>query len=570
MTTAGAVAVLGCLAYGVAGLRLEVTRRDADSNVLAGRAPGSSDELIASSSNGLQQVVKNRGFNAFYTANITLGGIELPVVIDSGSPDLWVVTHEEIPAAFLSDVQADITYGSGKVGGVIAYAPFSIGSREVKNQAFISVTDASGADQLLNNGAKGLLGLGFNMPAVGINRALATTLGPDNMLETNPVATIFSQDAILPRFFTTLFGRAEDALAGPVGGDGVLTVGEYVNGMEKVADAPKLRRFIPHGEEFEAKPRWTALLEGILVHGRQISVHSAFVDVPTTDRASALLDTGTTLSAVPSYIAEEIYGRMDGAFLAENLGGAGRKDWVLPCDAVVDVSLVFGGQQFPVHPLDLSRPKIVNVDGEEPRTVCVGTYEANDKLPEYGMDMLFGGSFLLNTYTSFSFGDIEGPFMQLLSITDPEQARVEFTTRRREELARLPLELSRAEVMQLLNLSPDDHAPGSPPKDPAPANAAPDDAAPDDTTPTTKTTSSVLDGEAPNAAPEDVLMLGGGELQAGDSPWDVHGVSSLRLGFFMLCVAVLGAATFILVRRRQGRKTQNALPTHVAGWKRDD
>jgi hypothetical protein len=271
---------------------------------------------------------------------------------------------------------------------------------------------------LLQYGAQGLLGLGFTMPGVGINRALAAAQSAERVLATNPFLALLSQEPALPPFFTVSLGRADDALEGPIGGDGMLTIGAYAPGMERLARAPRLRRVVPRGEQFEQKPRWTTALGALVVNGRRVSVHSAFADVD--DGALALFDTGTTLSAIPPHLAEEIYGAVDGAFVVQDLRGRGRKDWVVPCDAVVDLAVEFGcvcmirelqchalglttacsGQEFPVHPLDLSRTRIVGGEGEDPRVVCTGVWEPSDGLAEHGVDMILGGSFLLNTHAS--------------------------------------------------------------------------------------------------------------------------------------------------------------------------
>ena len=66
-------------------------------------------------------------------------------------------------------------------------------------------------------------------------------------------------------------------------------------------------------------------------------------------------------------VASAIYSGTPGASL-QTLQGLGSV-WVIPCDAEINVAFKFGGQTYPVHPLDTnSDDALTNPDGR----VCLG------------------------------------------------------------------------------------------------------------------------------------------------------------------------------------------------------
>jgi len=83
--------------------------------------------------------------------NISLGGVgacctgskfpllteicaEMPVMMDTGSPDLWIYKPSGMSDAFNSDIPAKIEYGLGDAKGTIAYASFSLGNNTIQSQ----------------------------------------------------------------------------------------------------------------------------------------------------------------------------------------------------------------------------------------------------------------------------------------------------------------------------------------------------------------------------------------------------------------------------------------------------
>ena len=136
----------------------------------------------------------------------------------------------------------------------------------------------------------------------------------------------------------------------------------------------------------------------------------------------------------------------------KNIQGAvfdGDSKYTLPCDTRINASVVFGSNEYPIHPIDMVNT--LNID-DSGNVFCTGTFTYAD--PSIGAgtshlllcplfrssynvhvapDFILGDAFMRNVYTSFDFGNwIQGgthdPFIQILSVTDVKKANAEFET----------------------------------------------------------------------------------------------------------------------------------------------
>ena len=80
-----------------------------------------------------------------------------------------------------------------------------------------------------------------------------------------------------------------------------------------------------------------------------------------------VFDSGFTLPQVPRTVSDAIYGRVQGAEWNSDWNA-----WTIPCTQMLNISFKFGGNTYPIHPLDTSSSEfdVVNANGE---TVCLGT-----------------------------------------------------------------------------------------------------------------------------------------------------------------------------------------------------
>lgn len=114
--------------------------------------------------------------NLIYIANITVGGNQYPVQLDTGSSDLRI---QGPTSALQNSVQSggstipsslgtpnatqpltyNLTYGIGWVFGHISYAAVEFVGVSITNQSYLDVSTAN--NPALAYGAEGILGLGF-------------------------------------------------------------------------------------------------------------------------------------------------------------------------------------------------------------------------------------------------------------------------------------------------------------------------------------------------------------------------------------------------------------------------
>ena len=142
----------------------------------------------------------------------------------------------------------------------------------------------------------------------------------------------------------------------------------------------------------------------------------AFSEVPgqTVGQTLVNLDTGTSLAQIPQSYAEVIYGAVPGAQFVRSSG-----IYILPCDTRLNVSFVFGGIEYPVHPIDT----VTATTDFNGGVVCFSGFTIGESNSE---DFLLGDSFLRNVYSLYDFGaffnESSTPFVQLLSVRDELQS----------------------------------------------------------------------------------------------------------------------------------------------------
>ncbi|KZP08675.1 acid protease [Athelia psychrophila] len=363
--------------------------------------------------------------NAEYIANITLGGKAIPVMLDTGSSDLWVATA--VPGAKDLGKSLTLSYAVGQAAGDVNAASLSFDNFTVPDQAFVLVTNtASFSTDISAQGYDGLIGLGPNSGSV-IHQKISGDAG-DCMLN-----RIFQQNLTSENYITMLLSRLEDP------GEtfkGEITVAELVPGYEKIAAQPQ----IPVESTVvltSADQHWQILSDkdkGIVGPDGSVISTSSIVPKAPDGQLVAVFDSGYTFPQVPRAVSDAIYGRVQGAEfdVAEQL-------WLVPCTQMLNISFNFGGVNIPIHPLDTVSADF-NVTDSNGKSMCVGTFQpitsAFSLLGSY--DLILGMGFLRNTYTLFDYGDwvdessidTGKPFIQLLPITVPATAHTEFVKAR--------------------------------------------------------------------------------------------------------------------------------------------
>ncbi|KAI0071145.1 acid protease [Panus rudis PR-1116 ss-1] len=268
----------------------------------------------------IQGDLKNSGNLQYYT-NITMGGKSASALLDTGSSDLVIAV--DIPGA-------KDTGEETKLGYAIGSAAVKYENHTIPDQALLQ--DTSG---------------GIHDSIIGIGPSSSSNVGkPLDSQQGDPVLDrIYRQDPQTANFITIMLGRSDDPHNKYPGN---LTIGQVLDGFENITSQLKLNVFKVDGGQ-----HWQTLTDphGILGPDSQPLNLSSRVPVSGKDQLNTIFDTGFSLSQVPKYVADAIYARVPGAKYQNN---SGSPNYVIPCDAELNLTFKFGNISFPVHPSDTS------------------------------------------------------------------------------------------------------------------------------------------------------------------------------------------------------------------------
>ncbi|KAI0650674.1 acid protease [Trametes meyenii] len=374
----------------------------------SGKAPFKHSVLAATSGSDDNDVDLSSFHDLLYIANVTVGGTEYPLQLDTGSSDLWVKgASSPLPHSNQTSLTLNVTYGIGSTYGHISYATVEFANITVPNQAFIDASVAN--NPILSYGVNGIVGLGFTKLS-SVDSALSGSGKSDGK---SLLYNLFEDNPSEPNFIAFALQRTTDG-----GGDveGSFSIGEYDEDYKDVANSPKIPTF-----PVSDPTRWTVLLDAFLVGSKSVSLTTTVADAPS-DKAVVMLDSGTSYTYAPKEACDAMYSGVEGASYNSALG-----QWVVPCDAEVDVALQFGSSVYPIHPLDVTPISLSD------QTMCVGSFVPQTVSVGAGQfDWLIGDNVMRSLYTVYDFGDFDNsgkmgdPYMQLLALVDPNKGSQEF------------------------------------------------------------------------------------------------------------------------------------------------
>ncbi|KAJ7919481.1 aspartic peptidase domain-containing protein [Mycena leptocephala] len=341
-----------------------------------------------------------------YVTNITVNGQNFRVMLDTGSSDIFLVPPEDF-SFNNTGIKVTNSYGTGDVEGTIGFASVQVGNHTFDQQAFNNATLVEVAEPL-GPGIDGLLGVsfdGFHSSAI-----MATLDGSnwDTTLGEPFLYNIFDQTPEQNNFIGISLSRTGD-LEGSA--DASFIINEINEAYAKVTQAPLLPIFPGNNR------RWSILMDGISVDGVNITLPTSTVPNTPDGKIVVVMDTGTPSVLLPDKLVSDIYSSIPGAQSGAAPDQSG-VTWTVPCNTTTIVTIYFGGEPFPIHPLDLSDMAV-----DQDSTTCVGTFTSNPGTDGY--DGCFGDTVMRNI---FNFGDAisKSPTgdasMQLLSQTDPVAA----------------------------------------------------------------------------------------------------------------------------------------------------
>ncbi|KAI0633847.1 acid protease [Trametes polyzona] len=402
-----------------------------------------------------------------YTTDVVLGGKTITVIIDTGSTDIWVdLQSEEVQITNTTDLVVDDHYAIGEVKGNILFAELRLGPYVIPHQAFTNASNVTG----MPPGIQGLMGMAFDTAETWF--VMNKTWGEDaaNELARGPMTSLIAQDPAAPGFFDLELGRT---LANGSEVNGHLYIGQHLASREAVTQAPKLERV--------SDDHWTFAMDGMNINGQRFTGFntSAVKKVPE-GKVAAVLDSGFSMSAFPKELIDAIYGSIPGAVkypsLIPGTENSGDNNWIVPCNASANISFVFAGQEFPIHPLDVvsiyNAPSLLTLEDiplVANATICTNHFFAGDTGDSY--DIILGMGFLRNVYASFNYGNYtppgnaitgELPYVQMLSVTDRDAAWAEYLAYYEETVVEAgPLEVSPEAWVKMFAALDDDDDSGS-------------------------------------------------------------------------------------------------------------
>lgn len=306
--------------------------------------------------------------NAQYFSEITIGTPpqEFKVILDTGSSNLWVPStscgsiacylHSKYDSSASSTykengTEFEIRYGSGSLSGFVSRDVLTIGDLTVKDQDFAEATSEPGLAFAFGR-FDGILGLGFDRLSV---------------------------NGIVPPFYKMVDQKLLDdaVFAFYLGGENGADDSEVVfGGVDKDHYTGKITE-IP----LRRKAYWEVDLDSI----------SFGKETADLDNTGVILDTGTSLIALPSDLAE-LLNKEIGAKKSYN------GQYTVDCsvrDSLPDVTFKLSGYDFAIGPYDY----ILEVQGS-----CISTFMGMDFPAPVGPLAILGDAFLRKWYSIYDLG----------------------------------------------------------------------------------------------------------------------------------------------------------------------
>ncbi|KAJ7628974.1 aspartic peptidase domain-containing protein, partial [Roridomyces roridus] len=306
-------------------------------------------------------------------------------------------------------------YSGGFVNGTIGLATVQLGPYSVAQQAFNNAKSVTLA-LVLDLGLDGLIGMSF--AGQGDISSIGDTLqGNPNFPEDAGRAFILNvvdQTPTQNSFIAFSLSRTDDQEGTS---DASFTINDVDPKYAAVQNAPILPLFPGNIGE------WGFIFGGFTVDGKPVKLPPSNVDGVPPGQMVLRLDTGTPFTFMPQALIDGIYSLIPGAQNQQMHFFGPNKVWTVPCNTTAILSLQIGGQEFPIHPLDLSE---VVVDPSTNLPLCVTPFATFTQA--FGMDIFAGDSFMRNFYSVFNFGVenpqsvADAPSVQLLAQTNAQSA----------------------------------------------------------------------------------------------------------------------------------------------------
>ncbi|KAI9728276.1 MAG: Vacuolar protease A [Cirrosporium novae-zelandiae] len=309
--------------------------------------------------------------NAQYFSQISIGSPaqEFKVVLDTGSSNLWVPSsecgsiacylHSKYDASSSSTYKKngssfEIRYGSGSLSGFVSQDTVQIGDLKIKNQDFAEATSEPGLAFAFGR-FDGIMGLGYD--TISVNKIVP------------PFYNMLDQGLLDEPVFAFYLGDTKDGEEGASEAIfGGIDENHYTGKMTKIP--------------LSRKAYWEVDLDAITFGKESAELESTGV----------ILDTGTSLIALPSTLAE-LLNKEIGAKKSYN------GQYTVDCnkrDGLPDLTFTLSGHNFTISSFDY----ILEVQGS-----CISALMGMDIPEPAGPLAILGDAFLRQWYSVYDLGN---------------------------------------------------------------------------------------------------------------------------------------------------------------------
>ncbi|KAF8508254.1 acid protease, partial [Hysterangium stoloniferum] len=381
-----------------------------------------------------------------YSIQVNIGGTLVPVILDTGSSDLWSVTDtcttescgssisrvSKISASSLRDtgIAIELDYGDSahptSAIGTIGTTTVSVAGLSLDNQSVAAVVKTDTG--LSSQGISGIFGIGFPNPLAGSivyggvfhtplndnSHTLAVSLGgssssiqPTTAITDAFISTLSTQGPFMSRLaangqlsqplFTVTLQREVVEIGGNLG---QLTLGALPAGVNQndITWVP-VRLYSQEdgglaGSSTNSSEvvRWEVPLDKVTLNGQTLAAPSLNVSY------TALIDSGTSFLAGPTTVVNTIY-----QAISQGVGTSSDAPQI-SCTTPVHLSFFIGGKEFPVDPRDFLGFQTSTED-------CTAglLLSTDDPAPTALMSWILGDPFMKSTLVVFYYGNLTHP-----------------------------------------------------------------------------------------------------------------------------------------------------------------
>ncbi|KZW00873.1 acid protease [Exidia glandulosa HHB12029] len=357
----------------------------------------------------------DNAYDLYYSTDLTIGGQQLSVQLDTGSSELWVRPGNAFTAiqAQVSTNSLSIRYGIGSFTGNITTADVVMGDITIPKQSFLTYTTGA-IDNVFKAGLDGMLGLGFD-DGSHVHTTVSRNGGGDS--GRTLLSNFFVNNPEQPKTMSFAMSRLNDG----TDDDGLFMIGEPEPEYAAVKTQPA------HPLRINDTPgdfqRWALYLDAIEINGKNITGLQSVVKGAPAGKLVANIDTGTSLGWMPAAAVDAIYKDVPGAvYFSET------DQYTVPCMTQLRLAFWFDGVRYPMHPLDVTRVGQSKPDADGNRQyLCTNAFVHMAALAGQTatLDLQLGDSFLRNVISQYDFGDL----------TDAKTANIRMLTTVPDELA---------------------------------------------------------------------------------------------------------------------------------------